>query len=332
MKLTHRERMFALIREPSSIDRPPVALWRHFPVDDQSSGSLTAATLAYQNTFDFDLVKVTPASSFCLKDWGAEDSWEGNPEGTRCFTKNVINNPEDWEKLLILDPRKSFFLSEQISCLSQIRKIISHNVPILQTIFSPLAQAKNLVGKKNLKTHIQKFPEAVNHGLGVIAETTRRFIELITETGIDGIFYAIQHAQKSELSLENYISLGYSHDLNVLGPTSAFWCNMLHLHGENIHYELAKEFSKTFQIINWHDRETQPTLSEGLDIFPGSVCGGVGQNTIVFGNQNQLLSEIENAFSQTARKRFILGTGCVVPIIAPYGNIMAIRKSVERKS
>ena len=29
--------------------------------------------------YDFDLVKVTPASSFCLRDWGAEDRWTGNP-------------------------------------------------------------------------------------------------------------------------------------------------------------------------------------------------------------------------------------------------------------
>jgi uroporphyrinogen decarboxylase len=329
MTLTHRERLFTLINEPSSVDRPPVALWRHFPVDDQASGTLAEATVAYQNLFDFDLVKVTPASSFCLKDWGAEDSWEGHPEGTRRFKKNVIENPGDWEKLNILDPRRSFFLSEQISCLSQIRKSLSYNVPILQTIFSPLAQAKNLVGKKNLLMHIQKYPEAVNHGLGVIAETTRRFIEQITEIGIDGIFYAIQHAQRSELSLEEYYKFGNVHDINTLVPANALWCNILHLHGANIYFELTKSFASTFHIINWHDRETQPSLAEGLNQFPGSVCGGVGQNSIVFSDQKQIESEVENAFSQTSRKRFILGTGCVVPIIAPYGNILAIRKSVE---
>jgi uroporphyrinogen decarboxylase len=47
-------------------DRTPVALWRHFPVDDQIPAGLAAATIDFQRTFDFDLVKVTPASSFCL--------------------------------------------------------------------------------------------------------------------------------------------------------------------------------------------------------------------------------------------------------------------------
>jgi uroporphyrinogen decarboxylase len=83
MTLTHRERMQACLGNDSALDRPPVALWRHFPVDDQVPETLAAATLDFQQHYDFDLVKVTPASSFSIKDWGAEDIWEGHTEGTR---------------------------------------------------------------------------------------------------------------------------------------------------------------------------------------------------------------------------------------------------------
>ena len=34
---------------------PPVALWRHFPVDDQSPDRLAAAIMNYQTTFDLTL-------------------------------------------------------------------------------------------------------------------------------------------------------------------------------------------------------------------------------------------------------------------------------------
>jgi uroporphyrinogen decarboxylase len=87
-----------------------------------------------------------------------------------------------------------------------------------------------------------------------------------------------------------------------------------------------------FQVINWHDRETSPSLSEGLLDFPGCVCGGISQSTIVFKDPFQLNLEIKDAFSQTSKKKVILGTGCVVPIIAPYGNLMAIRNSVDEVS
>ncbi len=105
---THRERLQACLNG-ETIDRPPIALWRHFPVDDQTPEALAAATLNFQKTYDFDLVKVTPASSFCVKDWGVEDEWVGDTEGTRRYTKRVINDPRDWEKLTALDPTAPHF-------------------------------------------------------------------------------------------------------------------------------------------------------------------------------------------------------------------------------
>ena len=43
---THKERIQASIKG-EIIDRPPVALWRHFPIDDQSPETLAAATSAF---------------------------------------------------------------------------------------------------------------------------------------------------------------------------------------------------------------------------------------------------------------------------------------------
>jgi uroporphyrinogen decarboxylase len=75
-----RERLQAAI-SGDKVDRPPAALWRHFPVDDQRPEDLAAATLEWQDLYDWDFVKVTPASSFCLMDWGVDDEWRGDPRG-----------------------------------------------------------------------------------------------------------------------------------------------------------------------------------------------------------------------------------------------------------
>ncbi|MBM3144322.1 MAG: uroporphyrinogen decarboxylase, partial [Chloroflexi bacterium] len=77
--LTHRQRL-EICLSGEKPDRPPVALWRHFPVDDQTPEGLAAATLNYQRLYDFDFVKITPASSFCLVDWGSRDEWRGAAE------------------------------------------------------------------------------------------------------------------------------------------------------------------------------------------------------------------------------------------------------------
>lgn len=321
---THKERIQGSMKG-EVIDRPPVALWRHFPVDDQAPGTLAAATLHFQRNYDFDLVKVTPASSFCLKDWGVEDEWKGHTEGTRQYTKRVIHGPRDWEHLPVLDPT-SRHLAAQIDCLRMIRSKLDAETPLLQTVFSPLAQAKNLAGNETLLTHLRLHPEAVMKGLAVIAESTRRFVEACLETGIDGIFYAIQHAQGSLMTLEEYKEFGLPNDLDALEPAQGLWCNLLHLHGHDVYFSLLSYLN--FPIVNWHDRETFPSLKEAQGLYSGVVCGGMRQDSLVFGDQAEVRNEAADAIQQTGGKRLLLGTGCVVPVIASHGNLMAARESV----
>jgi uroporphyrinogen decarboxylase len=321
--------MQACIKDDPALDRPPVALWRHFPVDDQHPETLAAATVDFQRHYDFDLVKVTPASSFSIKDWGAEDIWEGHTEGTRRYTKRVVQKPGDWERLPTLDPLKAPQLSGQLDCLRLIRSALGPEVPLLQTVFSPLAQAKNLAGADLLITHLRLYPEAVLKGLQSIAEITMRFVEAALETGIDGIFYAIQHAQAGLLSSDEYKTFGLPFDLKTTLPAAGLWCNLLHLHGLEVYFDLMARFPRLFPIINWHDRETSPSLVDAQKLFKGVVCGGVSQKTIVFRESARVREEALDAIQQTGGRRFLLGTGCVAPVIAPHGNILAVRQSVE---
>lgn len=325
MQPTHKERVQACLNSEIA-DRPPVALWRHFPVDDQTPESLAAATLNFQKTYDFDLVKVTPASSFCLKDWGVQDTWEGSTEGTRRYTQPVVEQPGDWEKLPVLEPSAPH-LSAQLACLRQIRAGLGPEVPMLQTVFSPLAQAKNLSGGERLLAHLRKHPEAVQKGLETIARSTKNFIEALLDTRVDGIFYAIQHAQAGLLTLEEYKTFGIPYDRQILEPAGDLWCNLLHLHGNEIYFEVVSEFS--FQIVNWHDRETPPSLAEAQQAFAGTVCGGLGRDTLVYREQAEIRKEAQDAISQTSGQHLILSTGCVVPVIAAHGNILAARRGVE---
>jgi uroporphyrinogen decarboxylase len=65
-------------------------------------------------------------------------------------------------------------------------------------------------------------------------------------------------------------------------------------------------------------------------MFSGVICGGLKRiETIVLGTPDMILSETKDAIQETGGTRFILGTGCVTPIIAPYGNLLAVRKSVD---
>lgn len=315
--------MLACLRgEP--LDRIPVALWRHFPVDDQDPETLAAAHLAFQRTYDFDFVKVTPASSFCLKDWGVDDVWEGDTEGTRRYTKSVVGKPSDWERLPRLDP-SSRHLAAQLACLQRLRQELGPDTPILQTVFSPLAQAKHLATEQVLLAHLRSAPDALLVGLEAIAETTKAFIEAAVQAGIDGVFYAVQHAQASLLSESEFRRFGREFDLDVLSSTTGLWFNLLHLHGEGVYFEAASDYP--VQAINWHDRDTPPSLAAARPIFLGALCGGLARDTLVYKAPAEVKAEAADAVKQLQGRGLILSTGCVVPIIAPHGNLVAASES-----
>ena len=325
-KNSHRARLERAI-SGESIDRVPVALWRHFPVDDQSPVNLASATLEFQKTYDFDFVKVTPASSYCLKDWGIRDEWNGASEGTRDYISRVIHTPEDWLTLPVLDPY-SGALGAQVDCLKRITSELGAGVPVIQTIFNPLSQAKNLVGREELLFHMRSNPQALAVGLRTISKSTQLFMDVAKDTGIAGFFYAVQHAQYHLLSPREYDEFGRIYDLELLTSVDEMWLNLLHLHGNNIMFKDVMDYPVS--VINWHDRDTAPTLKDGLGDFQGAVCGGLRrEQSMVLGSPTEVTAEALDAIDSTGGVRFILGTGCVVPITAPRANLVAARQSVE---
>lgn len=325
--MNHRQRLEACISgEP--VDRIPVSLWRHFPVDDQDPVTLARSVLLFQQIYDFDFVKLTPASSYCVKDYGTRDSWKGNPEGTREYVGYPVKDPTDWENLRILDPTTDN-LGRQLECLRLVKQGLSEDTPLIQTIFDPLSQAKNLVGREALLVHMRQNPEQLLAGLERLMLSTLDFIAKCIQIGIDGIFFAIQHAQASLLSIDELKRFVLPFDEQILESVSSLWFNVAHLHGKDLYFDQVS--TKNVAVLNWHDRETPPNLREAKFKFNGAVCGGLRQwESLVFGSPADVTSEADDAIEQTGGNRFILGTGCVLPIIAPHANILSARYAVEK--
>ncbi len=324
--MTKLERLKAAIAG-DAVDRVPVALWRHFPGDDQRAEDLAAATLWFQSQYDWDFIKVSPASSFCLVDWGVADEWVGGDEGTRKYTRRVIQEPDDWLRLPTLDPTTGR-LGEQLRCLDMIRAGAPQGVPWIQTVFSPLAQARNLAGVDRLLEHLRLRPDLVHAGLETITRTTVRFVEACLPLGIAGIYYAMQLASTSQLTEAEYGQLGEPYDRRVLAAAHECWFTVLHLHGPDVMFDLAARYP--VQAINWHDRETAPSLKEGKERFAGAVCGGLGRwDDLLKADAGRVRERVAEAIAQTGGRRLIVASGCVAPVTAPLSNLRAVREEVE---
>lgn len=314
--ISHRERIDSLLAG-DSVDQQPIAFWRHFPLDDQSSERLAMATINFQKTFDLDLIKVSPSSSFCIRDWGIEDEWTGNTEGTRDYLSSL--SVDRLSSLTIQDP-KTGALGNILKAISIVAESQLNKTPIIQTIFSPLAQLKNILGKQNLNHEIRHHPSQVNDVLEIISESTGNFMEACIELNIDGFFYAVQHANSDAMSFDEFQSFGKHYDERLFPIIEKTKLNMLHIHGSHIYFETMLDYP--CQIINWHDRDTPPSLYSAAQFTNKIFCGGISRlQTMVKGTQDQIKSQIRDASEQVGNKNFIIGTGCVLPIITPYGNI-----------
>ncbi len=323
--MNHQERMEACVNG-GKVDRPPVILWRHFPIADQDPFDHAKATMDFQRRFDFDLIKVSPSSSYCLVDWNIVDKWQGHPEGTREYLHCPIKSPDDWLKLKPIDPR-SGFLGKTIEALLQVKQQNDTGAPVIQTIFSPLSQAKNLAGKELLAIHMRQYPDALKAGLETISTSILNYVDTLRSIKLDGIFYAVQHAQYALLSIDEFSNFNRKYDLSFLDTIKDFQYRLLHIHGENIMFDMVKDYP--VNMINWHDRESEYSLVHGKQMTNAAVCGGISRETISIGMPDQVMSEVVRTWEESDKTKTCIGTGCVMPVITPEVNIYAARKAAE---
>lgn len=317
--MDHWQRLEAAIAGEKG-DRVPVALWRHFPIDDQDPGMLAAQTLAWQRTWDFDLVKFMPSGTYSVEDWGAKSVYEGAANGARAVSVPGVKQAADWRRLPRLDAKKGV-LGAQNEALALAAKELHGSVPILQTVFSPLTTARKLAGEA-LLGQLRSDPAALEAGLRTITDTTIEFSRAALAAGAHGLFFATQLATTDLLTVAEYERFGKKFDLEILAATNGRM-NMLHLHGENVMFEQLAGYP--VQMINWHDRLTAPSLKNALGKFKGALVGGVEERGLLAtGSAAQVRAQVREAITQTGGRRLMVGPGCVAAIAAPEQNIRAV--------
>lgn len=325
MTWTKRERLAATIAGERP-DRLPVALWRHFPGDDEYAESLASAHLAWQQAYDWDFVKVSPASSYCIRDWGVTDCWDGGPVGSRRYLRHAVTSPEQWAELTALDPQ-SGMLATQLDALRRIRAGLLDDTPILATIFSPLSQALNMAGPDRVLADLCRAPTLLCRGLETITASTLRFIAAAAAAGAGGIYFVVRPDEKERLTTDVYRQFGVPYDCRLLAAAASLPLNVVHLHGSGALFDEVVGYKA--HVLNWHDRECGIDLRAGQARFRGTVSGGVSSWTLAGDSLDAVRDEARAALAASEGRRHVLGVGCMTLMSTPARNIRALRDFVE---
>jgi uroporphyrinogen decarboxylase len=324
-----RERLESALAGEST-DRIPVALWRHWPGDDQRSADLARSIIDFQHDYNWDFVRIMPSQTFQVVDYGVADEWNGNQQGFRDITKHIVKRSLDWTELRSLSPDRGA-LGNQVECIRLVNEAMRNDeVPILATIYSPFTQASQLGGKDLLMRNMRTHADRVRTGLNIITESTLRFIEALRRfEHVAGIFFVTEFATHDAMSEAEYDAFITPYNLKILESLpDRWWFNVAQVKGTS---PMLKLFANLpVQSINWDTREGHPDLSRAKSLFAQASIGGLSDaSDLHTGTPSTIQLAIREAINQTEGRRLILAGGGSGYITTPISNIRAVRQQVE---
>ena len=227
---------------------------------------------------DLDFVKYMPSAHFSVVDWGVKTKSFPGKLDPPITAEYAVKKPEDWEKLKPIRGNEGEYgmvLQSQKIAMKALKGL----VPLVQTVFSPLTSCLKLGGLEPLLNHLKDFPEKVHRGLEIVTETTREFAVAAIREGADGIFLASQMSNADRLTADMHREFVEKYDLVILEAIRQdAWFNILHLHGANAMIHEVLDYP--VQVLNWHDRDSGPSLSEVRRLTQKCLLGGIGHGSV----------------------------------------------------
>ncbi|MBS4020955.1 MAG: uroporphyrinogen decarboxylase [Dethiobacter sp.] len=320
------ERIEAILNG-KDIDRPCISLWKHFPITDRMPLKFIERTISFQDTYEWDFIKLCYNGLFSIEDWGSVIKWPETENDVGVVADFHIKDELGWESLNHLSVNEGA-LAREIGITREVVKRFKGKVPVVGTVFSPLTTAIKMSGDV-MFDHIKGDSQGLNRALQVITETTIEFVKELLQTEIDGIFFATQLGTTDRLTVDEYNTFGRRFDLPILEAVQGkTWFNILHLHGEEPMFDELKDYP--VQAINWHDRKVSVDLAVGRKKTDKILVGGIDEfGVLANGSEKDLEEHVREAVKQAGDNKLILGPGCVVPLHIPEERFAVLKRIVE---
>lgn len=334
------ERVKAALKS-QEVDKVPLSAWMHLSEFDQDPISLAKASIAYNEKYDFDFIKMMPFGAYSVQDYGAEITVYCDKYKEPIIAEPGIQEIADYTRLEVL-PAYYGTYGKTLQFARELAKRVDKDTPFVQTIFSPFSTLKKLAGNRLLED-IKTNPKEVHQALEVITETTKNFIKANIELGVHGFFLATQNATSEVLSMEEFEVFGVPYDKKIIETyKDKTYFNVIHIHGSGeIYFEkIANEYD--VNCINWHDRTTAPSLKEARAITDKCLLGGIKEAPYFEGkvlryasfladhSADDIIKHVKEAVDQVDGRGLMVGPGCVVDPKTSEESILALRKAVDQ--
>ncbi len=327
--MTPRERVWAALRG-QSVDRPPVAFWGHFYHRESSARDLVEATLEFQREYGWDWVKLNPRKHYHVEPWGVTYRYSGRPNEKPVLESFPVRAAADWAKVTER-AHDAGALGEQIDAVRRLRESLPRDVPMIETVFTPLAVLGEMVETPQvLRRHLDSDPESVRRALEAVTATFERFVREVIAAGADGIYLAaVDWASLDLITPAEYDMWGRPYDLRILAAAAGAPFNVLHVcKRRNLLLELADYPVSAFSWDATHP--LNPTLRDAQARLKGASMGGIAfDDSLTTPDPEGFAAQYRRGLEATGGRRWLAGPGCSIPPTASAANLKAVRDAVH---
>jgi uroporphyrinogen decarboxylase len=308
-------------------DRVPVGMWGHDWIREQSEDGLVEATLDMFTTGDLDFVKLNPRYTYFVEDWGATFSLStGRPQPVDWPVKQAA----EFRRLPALDPNRGV-LAQQMRVLDRVRQQLPADVPLIQTMFAPLAIARDLIGKDEtrLAQMMAESPDDLHEGLKRITEVFADYSRRCIEHGAAGMFIGTTRvATYLTMTREQYEEFGRPYDLQLIDALGGGWFSIFHVCQDRCMLDVVADYP--VQAFSWAAHQPgNPSLAEGRAMTGKAVIGGVSTTLMLEGSANDVAGAVRQAIQETGGAGFMVGPSCTIDPAVPAANIQALVPAAE---
>jgi uroporphyrinogen decarboxylase len=293
------------------VDRPPFSFWYHFGLQHLPGQYHAEAELRFFRAYDLDFLKVMSDYPYPM------------PSGLA-----AVEREDDWKRVEPLDGTHQAW-TEQLSALSIISESLANEALFIETVFSPWTTARRMAPSGGLRDAMARFPETLLAAMDAIATSLAAYAREAVSRGASGIFLSLGAANADVMSREEYRQWGRPFDLKVLEAVRAAPFNVLHIHGNRIHFEEVADFPAA--AFNWSHFATPPRLAEGKALCGKAVMGGINEATASHISAPEISRQVAAAIEEVGPSGLIITPGCSVPTDTPVRNLRAIESALEQR-
>jgi len=275
-------------------------------------------------------VKLNPRKHYHVEPWGVRYRYTGVPDEKPTVERWPVHEPADWNRI-DEQPHDQGALGEQLEAVRSLREKLPADVPLLQTVFTPLAILAELTEPpEQLRDLIPREPKRVERALEAVTRTFERYVTAVMQAGADGLFLAtVDWGSREFVTPESLRRWSRPYDLRLLAAAGASRYHTMHVcKGDALLYEFADYPVGAF---SWDATAPgNPGLAEALTRLKGAVMGGIDHEGALQRGSEAAIAAYRRALEATGGRRFLFAPGCSIPPQTPEATLTALREEVER--